>query len=230
MHISDLFLSSIETKETNSYCEVVSVDLGRYESEHVLFDDLDVNITDVSVSDNDTLGLVYIGGYVAHSVLKGPNKSCSRCNECFTLTNVDSTYVPKADNFYFNIINRGSLKYPSDYVLYILTIAFKVFNVIISDRYEAEFLSRNKNHVILRSTIIGFLDLKTVQNCEECGRNHNKLIEKCLSSFCNILLNNYAKSSNDKLCKKKEKLVKSLPKPKEKDIRKRKTTKLSPAS
>lgn len=116
--ISDLFLSSSETKETNSYCEVVSVDLGCYESEHVLLDDLGVNITGVSVSDNDTLGLVYIGGYVAHSVLKGPNKSCSRCNEFFTLTNVDSTYVPKADNFYFNIINRGSLKYPSDYVLY----------------------------------------------------------------------------------------------------------------
>lgn len=61
--------------------------------------------------------------------------------------------IPKADNYYFNVINRGLLKYHSDYVMYILTAAFKVFKAILSERYESEILARKKNKLILRSTI-----------------------------------------------------------------------------
>lgn len=72
------------------------------------------------------------------------------------LTNTDSTVIPKADNYYFNVINWGSLNYSSDYVMYILIVAFKVFKVILSERYGSEILARKKNKLVLRSTILDF--------------------------------------------------------------------------
>lgn len=101
---------------------------------------------------------MYVGGYIVYSVPK--KNSCNVCKEFFILTKTDSTVIPKADNYCFNVINRGSLKYPSHYVMYIiLTVAFKVFKIILSERYESEILPRKKNKLVLRSTILEFVDL-----------------------------------------------------------------------
>lgn len=74
----------------------------------------------------------------------------------FILTHTDSTVIPKADNYYFNVINWGSLRYSSDYVMYILIVAFKVFKVILSESHESEILAPKKNKLVLRSTILDF--------------------------------------------------------------------------
>lgn len=43
--------------------------------------------------------------------------------------------------------------------MYILTVEFKGFKVILSERYESEILAREKNKLVLRSTILEFVDL-----------------------------------------------------------------------
>lgn len=80
--------------------------------------------------------------------------SCNVCKEYCTYHS--NKYRPKADNYYFNVINWGSLNYSSDYVMYILIVAFKVFKVILSERYGSEILARKKNKLVLRSTILDF--------------------------------------------------------------------------
>jgi len=148
------------------------------------------------------LGLVYISGYVAHVALK--HNSCNSCHSLLTLKDAVSNVMPQQDNYYFNVINRGSLKYPSDTLLEVIVVGFKVFKTLISERYEGDFLSVCNQRKALKTTITEFLNV-TFENCDSCGYSFMKLIDKCLISFCNILINNYSKSIMDTVVKKKRK-------------------------
>lgn len=102
--IKDLFISTADCEESDSndniitkYIHIMYIHI-MYDISNQIFDDLQVDITDVTLSENDTLGLVYIGGYLVHSILK--NNSCTGCTDFFTPTNIESTVVPQKDNYY----------------------------------------------------------------------------------------------------------------------------------
>jgi hypothetical protein len=66
-----------------------------------------------------------IGGYVCKNVCKTVNcETCRRVLVCDS--DITSTIIPQENNFYFNIIDRGGLKYSSDTLINILLLVFKV--------------------------------------------------------------------------------------------------------
>lgn len=67
--------------------------------------------------------------------------------------------------------------------------------------FNFEYVSK-KNKLVLRSTTLEFLDLKTDKICENGCIDKKKLVQKCLNSH-NFLLNNYLKTRNEKHKKNK---------------------------
>lgn len=114
------------------------------------------------------------------------------------------------------------MKYPSDELFEIIVIAFKVFKIVISDRYEGEFLCASNQRKALIKTINEFIDQDPIMDriCSKCGLPFKKLTGKCLFFFSNILLNNYSKSITDCVSKKKKDVNDNV-----KKSRKRKTDK-----
>lgn len=197
INLSEIFLPLDTVSDSNEYSNDNNYD-------NALFDDLTVDLSDINISENDIIGLLYITGYLANVILK--NNSCSKCKEFLTIsgTDVSSTVLPQNKNYYFNVINRGSLKYPSDFLMSIVTTAFKVFQVVLTDRYESKFLSVKGQKETLISTILEFLELDSLGKCEICNVDLRTIVNKCLNSFSNILLNNYSKNRMDKLTSKKK--------------------------
>lgn len=205
-------------------CEEVSssVCCNSVVEELVKFEGLHSEVENVCISENDLLGLVYIGGYISHSVLK----KCSCCECCDLLLSNDSIpseILLRQTNLYFNVIDRGSLRYPSDFIINILVASFKVFNVVISERYESMFLRCTSQKYILTKLITESLENVSTQWCNTCGASSKVLMDKCISVFSNVLLNNYSKLVKEKMLKPRHNLSEST----KKSSKKRKIEKLS---
>lgn len=113
---------------------------------------------------------------------------------------------------YFKIINRGGLKWSGQLSVNIVFDAFKLFNVLISERYEESFIDSACPRSIIKQLamqkIAIYRDLDLV--CK-CGIHFAKTFYVCCTTISNILLNNYCKINNDiprnsKHCAKKRKV------------------------
>ncbi|RZC41330.1 hypothetical protein BDFB_008625, partial [Asbolus verrucosus] len=91
-------------------------------------------------------------------------------------------------------LNREGLKYPTEFSIHIAEIAYKVFTVITSEKYEAMFLKVPKKKAVLQTLILDLLQDSSSNNPTQCncGRSSQNVIQKCTSVWSNILLNNYS--------------------------------------
>ena len=140
---------------------------------------------------------IYIAGYAAHKIVKKYNN----CNICASFL-VESKGNP-IDDEYFDCLQRGGLKVPTEMVKDILFHMCAIFEKIINDpATESDFLKMTNQKAILCDLTSlstrqheGFNDL-----CSQCicgNENKNMFIMMC-SIFSNILLNNYVKKRNNK--------------------------------
>lgn len=144
----------------------------------------------VEVSESNMMSLIYIAGYVARGVERGIN-----CDKCRSLLSYDRPL--ECDNqcaettVYLKILDRGGLKWPTDFVLRVTVCTFKVFQCLISINYENEFLKiRNQRHALqcLSCDALGI-----VNSVCECGVSSDYMVKRATYILANIMLNNYCK-------------------------------------
>ena len=102
---------------------------------------------------------------------------------------------------YFDIVNRGGLTYPSNFMFNIIQRAYNIFNVCIS-QYEESFLRVGNQ----KQTLLGVFEKHLTGNsyfndelapCEVCGCKLVSNVMRSLSCFANILLKNYSNNKSE---------------------------------
>lgn len=154
--------------------------------------DDDVEITETLMS-----VLIYVAGYVAYKVSQ--NVSCQNCNLILYQNKALEFESPENIYQYLKLSDRGGLKWPQKFTIYIVIHSFQVFQKLISKTYEEDFLKIGKQKNILGQLILEKLELLNLfenKMCN-CGTSSRLLGQKCISIISNIFLNNYCKVKND---------------------------------
>ena len=144
--------------------------------------------------------LLCVTGFVAKKTLS--HIDCSKCK--VKLGSVEKPlelFVDEKSHKYFDLINRGGLTFPSNFLFTITQFAYLIFNVCIST-LETEFLQlkhQKQTYLgVVERFITGHEECTDVHSiCDSCGVTHLNIIMKSLGCFANTLLNNYSKNKCD---------------------------------
>lgn len=145
---------------------------------------------------------MYVCGYAAHAVSRKLN-----CNICISL--VCHGKGEKADNEYFDHLQRGGLSIPTDNMQYLFFHMCSIFEAIINNnKYESRFkTSQKQKHILMKLTTesIRFDFWFNDFNCVcICGQNCCAILNMVLSIYANIILNNYVKNINNQALQSKK--------------------------
>ena len=95
-------------------------------------------------------------------------------------------FVDEKSHNYFDLINRGGLTFPSNFLFIITQFAYLIFN------QKQTFLR------VVERFITGHEECTDVHSiCDSYGVTHLNIIMKSLGCFANTLLNNYSKNKCD---------------------------------
>lgn len=163
------------------------------------YEDIDSNC----IEENDRNVLIYISGYVAHSVKR--RTRCEACSLHLSVNKILLMDIPPQCTDYVNLLDRGGLQWPTDFVANVCFNTFLIFQNLIKD-HEREFrqLSNQKNTLAKLSLDFNH-GLYVDVNCCSCRRTLFSLMSLCVQSMANILLNNYTKSINNSAASQKNK-------------------------
>lgn len=154
------------------------------------------------LSKEDENVLIYISGYVAHSIKKKVN--CELCLSRISLDKIIEADFP--DNCqYLKILDRGGLKWPTDFTLSVCISTYQVFQALIG-HFKNDFLQCNNQRQVLVKLALNFQTKSfDVNECCSCSRSVNSLLRLCIWPLANILLNNFTKSYNNAVSHQKGK-------------------------
>jgi hypothetical protein len=147
----------------------------------------------------DESAIIYISGYATFKICR--KISCSTC----------ASYLSGADinDDYFIQINRGGLTVASDLILELAKLTLSIMNGLTSEKYEENFLRDKSHKLILSKLILESVTRNQVLNsffnacCPTCSNYNSNILEKYISIFSNICLNNYIKLRTDALHRNK---------------------------
>lgn len=154
--------------------------------------------------------LFYISGYCAHSIIKFVN-GCENClihitsNSDFSINFTDCESNSAQVSEYLKNLSRGALKQPSELLFEVSIQAYQIFNELISDEYEAEFLKTGRQRIILRELIISNLEQhieEINEKCILCNKTLMSILTRASHIISNIFLNNYSKIINNEVYSK----------------------------
>ena len=154
---------------------------------------MDTEISDVSE-------LLCVTGFVAKKTLS--HIDCSKCKvKLGSVGKPLELFVDEKSHKYFDLINRGGLTFPSNFLFTITQFAYLIFNVCIST-LETEFLQlkhQKQTYLgVVERFITGHEECTDVHSISDsCGVTHLNIIMKSLGCFANTLLNNYSKNKCD---------------------------------
>lgn len=139
-------------------------------------------------------------------------KKYNNCNLCVSIA-VESKGDLINDE-YFDCLQRGGLKVPTDIVKDVLFHMCGIFEKIINDpTTENYFLKTTNQKPILCDLTI--LSLKQHEGFDDfwaqcvCGKDNKNILIMLCSIFSNILLNNYVKNKNNKSATEKSEKAES---------------------
>ena len=101
-----------------------------------------------------------------------------------------------ASYFYIDVLNRGGLKWPTQFLTDVVVDVFVVFKCLIAEKYEQAFSEVTNQRELLVKLSLEFPN-KSEHMCE-CGMPISKTVYRCVVTVANIMLNNYTKLLNDK--------------------------------
>ena len=110
---------------------------------------------------------------------------------------------------YLKILDRGGLKWPSEFTVSVCTSTYKMFQTLVGKYKESFFQSSNQRSVLVKLC----LDYQENIDCSKefcsCGTPVDKVLSLCIWSMSNILLNNFSKTYNNDIaahsnCKKRK--------------------------
>ena len=157
----------------------------------------------VTVTSNEIQILIFLGGYIGKKFKK--SVACDSCvNELVSKDRMP--YDAKNTNFaYLEALDRGGLTLPTQILVDVLVVVFRVFQCLISCKHEKQFTTiRNQKQVIFHlSTEKLRLNPVTGGACTTCGKKIMDNLRFCVTRMANVLLNNYSKQLNDKIAVEK---------------------------
>jgi hypothetical protein len=122
----------------------------------------------------------------------------------YDLSSVDFTYLSDLD--------RGGLRWarwPTDFLLEVVTQVFLVFRVIVSKDYEVQFLTcSNQKSVLQQLATERLIDCGTTVGECTCGTTMHKLANMTMSYIINICLNNKQAADKNNVSKQSKSLRK----------------------
>lgn len=154
----------------------------------------------VSVTDEVIKVLIFISDYVAKSV--STSIKCCLCMKYIMLDNVLDVDLGKSSNYsYLAEISRGGLKWPTEFLVTLSKVVFKIFQTLISEAYEENVLTF-KNHksllMYLSQCKLADMCCNLYEKCS-CGVPLLELFQKCINVLCNIFINNYCKVRSERI-------------------------------
>ena len=155
--------------------------------------DMETEITDVSE-------LLCVTGFIAKKTIS--HTECKKCKDILgSVGKPLQLFVDEKSHKYFDLINRGGLTFPSNFLFIVTQFAYLIFNVCIST-LETEFLQLSHQKQTYLGVVVRFItghenctDFHSI--CDSCGATQLKVIMKSLGCFANTLLNNYSKNKCD---------------------------------
>jgi hypothetical protein len=114
---------------------------------------------DVAISDAETAALVFLAGYDGFKVQR--KISCDMCKAELLCDNTLHYDISKTNFAYLAEIDRGGLRWPTDFLLEVVTQVFVVFQALTSKDYENKFLTVSNQRSLLR--------ILSTERLIECG-------------------------------------------------------------
>lgn len=140
--------------------------------------------------------LIYIAGYIANSL-----KLKLSCNHCINSLTADKIleYDSSPDACsYIKDLDRGGLKVPKEFLVQVVIVIFKTFQVLVSEIYEEHLIAAKNQRGLLCKLSADNFDEINFEDLGNCTCNSRKsIVDRATLMFANILLNNYAKNKND---------------------------------
>ena len=154
------------------------------------YEDVINDSEDIEVDSSTLEVIIFLAGYVSFKV--SMKCECSICKTTL-ITNSDLICELHPEVRYLKHLNRGGLKYPSSVSIEIGTQVYKIFQLLVSDRYNTLFL-HSKSPKSLTKTLVLEAMKPTYSDIKcECGKKLTELAEQCINIWVNIFLNNYTK-------------------------------------
>ena len=127
---------------------------------------------------------------------------CSECKE--SLVTDEPLEIERAQETYEYLsgLDRGGLNRPADFSFHLCMDAFKLFQTLISQKYEEQFLKLNDQRKAFTTLGVKLCE-QTLDDmlfsCEtdSCDLSLQKVVAKFLGVLANIFLNNYTKTLNE---------------------------------
>ena len=145
----------------------------------------------VLLSSDTRQALAFIGGYVAFSLLRKLSKTSDLCPDCYSiLTEIK----------HMKILDRGGLKWPSNFVLNAVFTLWKVFTMIERSPVHLKCFIRSYSRSILVQLTLLKLDSDECEDfiyeCIDCCTERKPLLVSILATVSNRLPNNNEKNHN----------------------------------
>ena len=163
------------------------------------FMDICDDISEDTFNNDNASALIYVSGYVSFAVSK--KVSCGYCVSRLSASKLLDIEFDENASAYINIIDRGGLKWPTDFVYSICVNTFMIFEQIIS-KLENEFLQHFNQKGVLMSCSYAYNTEFHYDEVCSCSISTHQLIRLIISVISNILLNNYCKINNNYLADK----------------------------
>mgnify|MGYP000566096629 CR=1 FL=1 len=162
-----------------------------------LLDDIDAN----NINSNEASILIHVSGYIARSLSR--KLKCDQCSLQLCTSKELFLEDPSKACEYVNLLDRGGLKWPTEFVLTLATNTYLIFQKLIVD-FEDSFIKVTYHKRVLLKCSLEFNLLNFEEEFCSCKKALSEVMRLCLQTMCNILLNNYVKSKNNNQPKKNE--------------------------
>ena len=158
----------------------------------------------VFLSSDTRQALAFIGGYAAFCLLRKLSKTSDVCPDCCSILTENKHMEiedPDSTIAFIGLLDRGGLKWPSNYVLNAVFTLWKVFTMIEgSPVHLKSFLRSDSRSILVQHTLLK-LDSEEcedfVYECIDCCTKGKASLVSILTTVANCLLNNKAKNLND---------------------------------
>jgi hypothetical protein len=151
----------------------------------------------VGLTESEEQSLVFIAGYVIHKLV--PDKlSCCFCRlEFMTDHNMELDVATDMCSYLLDL-DRGGLKWLTEFRLDVVTQIFGLFRVLVSNDFEPEFSRQPSQRQTINKLTVELLKHKILtEGARVCDLSSPKLIEYALPTLSNIFINNYSEQMND---------------------------------
>ena len=153
--------------------------------------------------------LAFIGGYAIHSLFKRLKNKCSECLLFLTEDKVDDFVDYQGKYTLIEIIDRGSLKWPSTPVLHIMFKLWNIYTLIESKpQLFDKLLAGASRSILVNLTLFHFEGEhdEIFPNCKVSKLQNFRwdILKKLIFTTCNCILSNTVKNMNSSQREKDE--------------------------